>query len=112
MQLKNFVMKRVAHIVLVVSLVFVPLTVHGVRDLNQALNVFGGLINQAAKLVLALAILYFVWGMAKFVMNADSDDGRKAGKQIMLWGIVAIFVAVSIWGIIGILSNTFFAPGS
>jgi hypothetical protein len=59
-------------------------------------------------LVLALALLFFFWGVAKFILNADNDEKRTEGKKVMIWGIIALFVMVSVWGLINILANTFF----
>jgi phosphatidylglycerophosphatase A len=66
------------------------------------------LINQAVVLVLALALLFFFWGVAKFILNADNDEKRTEGKKVMIWGIIALFVMVSVWGLVNILANTFF----
>ncbi len=59
-------------------------------------------------LIFALALLYFFWGLGQFILNAGSEDGREKGKHVMLWGVIALFVMVSIWGIVGILDDTFF----
>lgn len=50
--------------------------------------------------VFGLILLAFLWGLAKFVYSADSEEGRKQGKSIMIGGVIALFVASSIWGII------------
>ena len=49
-------------------------------------------------LVFALALLFFFWGVAKYIWSAG--DAKEEGKQIMVWGVVALFVMSSIWGII------------
>ena len=56
-------------------------------------------------IIFAIAILYFFWGLAKFIMAAGDEEARAAGKSIMLWGIVALFVMVSVYGLIQILAN-------
>jgi uncharacterized membrane protein HdeD (DUF308 family) len=66
------------------------------------------IINQAVVLVVALALLFFFWGIMKFILNADNDEERTKGKKVMVWGIIALFVMVSVWGLINILANTFF----
>ena len=40
-------------------------------------------------------------------MGGEGKEGASKGIQLMLWGIIAIFVMVSIWGIIGLLRSTF-----
>jgi len=64
------------------------------------------LINLLFPVVGGLALLYFFWGLAKLVLNAGDEKGREEGKQIMKWGIVALFVLVSIWGIVIFIQRT------
>ena len=45
--------------------------------------------------------------MAKFILAAGSEEGRKEGRNIMIWGIIALFVIVSVWGLVQVLNNTF-----
>ncbi len=52
-----------------------------------------------------LAFLFFLWGILKFMMAADIK-GRDEGKKFISWGIVGLFVMISVWGIIKIVSNT------
>ena len=45
-------------------------------------------------------MIYFVWGVVQYVLSADSAEERKKSKQVMLWGVLALFVIVSMWGIV------------
>ena len=63
-------------------------------------------------LLFVLAALLFFFGLAKFILNigSGSDEGKKEGKQHMLWGIIGIFIMVSVYGILRVLTNTFGIP--
>lgn len=52
-----------------------------------------------------LAILFFFFGIAKYIWSIGTEKER--GKQIMVWGVVAIFVMTSIWGIVSFLGGSF-----
>lgn len=67
------------------------------------------LINAAFKIVndlliplaFSLCMLYFFWGVAKYIRSgAGGDKAAEEGKNVMVWGVVGMFVAFSIWGII------------
>jgi len=73
-------------------------------------NAFGRIVGQLIPIVLALAVLAFIWGLVKFVANAGNEQGREEGKQVMLWGIIALFVAVSIWGIVEFIRKDLDVP--
>jgi hypothetical protein len=71
-----------------------------------------GLIDAAFNLVtrvliplaFALCLLYFFWGVAKYIRTgAGSEKDAGEGKKIMIWGIVGLFVAFSVWGIISFI---------
>ena len=66
----------------------------------------GGIITYLVPIAFALIVLAFFWGLAKFVFNVADEEGRKAGKDIMIWSIVAIFVAASIWGIVKFIGTS------
>ncbi len=52
-----------------------------------------------------LATLYFLWSLVKFLQSSGSD--KEDAKQQMIWGIVILFVMVSVWGLVGLLTTTF-----
>ena len=58
-------------------------------------------------LIFALATVMFVWGVVQFVINSDEEAKKEKGKQFMLWGIIALAVMVSVWGLVAILGKTF-----
>src|SRR3990167_3646996 len=62
-------------------------------------------LNALIGLFITLAIVVFFWGLIKYLVNAGEQ--KSEGLQIMFYGVVAIFVMVSIWGIIRLLQSTF-----
>lgn len=66
------------------------------------------LVNPLIFLVGSLAFLAFFWGIAKYIFSAGDEQKKASGKDVMLYGLIALFVMVSVWGLIGILKNTFF----
>lgn len=58
-------------------------------------------------LLFTLATLFFIWGVVQYML-ADADERkRETGKQYMVWGIVALTVMLSVWGLVNLLGNTF-----
>lgn len=69
----------------------------GVRG---ALTTFGSFINQLITITFGLALLYFIWGIAQFISNAGDPKKIADGKNRIIWGVIAMFVLVSIYGIL------------
>lgn len=79
--------------------------------LEGILRTIGGLIELATPIVVALALLYFFWGLATYILNQGSEEKKKQGREVMIWGILALFIMVSIWGIINVIQDTFDVRG-
>lgn len=78
------------------------------NDIRGILNFFRCLITDSViPLLVTLAIVYFIYGVLKYIMNADDSTQREEGRKFMVWGIVALFVIVSIWGLVKLLAGTF-----
>lgn len=74
-------------------------------NLTSLASAFGNLVNILLPIVVALALLAFFWGLAKFIFAAGDETKRDEGKKIMIWGIVALFIMVSIWGLVQFIQS-------
>lgn len=58
-------------------------------------------------LIFAIAFIVFLWGMVNyFIIGANNEEKRTAGKSLILWGLIAFVVMVSLWGIVKIFTGT------
>ena len=98
---------------LVFALVFPSLAfATAVTDFKSLIRIFVDILNTAIPVIISLALLAFFWGVFLFVRNSDSGDEKEEGRRIMIWGIVALFVMTSFFGIVRIVQNTFFSSSS
>ncbi|HEY4504392.1 MAG TPA: pilin [Candidatus Paceibacterota bacterium] len=74
-------------------------------NIPALLSLIESVVGRLIPIFVALALIYFIWGLMKFILAADSE-AREEGKKGMWWGIVALFVIVSIWGIVAFISRT------
>ncbi|MEK9132050.1 MAG: pilin [Patescibacteria group bacterium] len=84
------------------ALALAQYTVNNSGDLyTTTLNV----INRVVTIIIALAVVYTIYGAFKY---AFGDEENKANyKNNILYGLIALFVMVSIWGLVNILTGTF-----
>lgn len=68
-------------------------------SLNTLIQIIFGIL-------LGIAVLVLAYGIFKFIARAGDENARKEGRSFILWGILGIFVMVSIWGLVNILVNT------
>lgn len=57
--------------------------------------------------LVALSLLWFLFGLAQFIRSAGNSEAVEEGKKKMLYGVIGLFVIVAIWGLVGVLRNTF-----
>ena len=84
-----------------------PSVAFAVADVEELIIEILYLLNLVIPVIFGLALVYFLWGLAQFILNAGNETARENARNIMIWGIIALFVMVSIWGILRVLSNTF-----
>ena len=57
-------------------------------------------------ILISMAVVGFFWFVVQFLWKgADNPEEQRKAKSGMFWSIIAIFVMVSIWGVIGFLGN-------
>ncbi|OHA46993.1 MAG: hypothetical protein A2541_01065 [Candidatus Taylorbacteria bacterium RIFOXYD2_FULL_36_9] len=70
-------------------------------------NVFiAGILKPIVPLLIGLAVVLFIYGVLTLILS-EGGEKQKEGKQYMIWGIVGIFVMISVWGLVAILQDTF-----
>ena len=78
-----------------------------IGDYNHLLaNIKVNILNPIITLLVALAIIYFLWGVFEFVRHAESSEERKKGGMHMLFGALGLFIMVTAYGIINLILGT------
>jgi predicted RND superfamily exporter protein len=73
-----------------------------------ALNLVYNIRNELSIFVVVgvgLAMVLFIMGLIGFLASAGDQSAHDKGRQRMVWGIIALFFMVSIWGIVNILQT-------
>ncbi len=72
-----------------------------------------GLINGALiPIVVALAILTFLYGLLKLVTAGGDQEKRKEATGTIIWGIIVLTVMFSLYGLIRFVQGTFGIGGN
>jgi phage-related holin len=62
--------------------------------------------------LITVALITFLAGVIKFVKSGDNEEARTNGRNIMIYGIIVLFVMVAFWGITDLIVKTFFTTGT
>ena len=64
-------------------------------------------IDPVLMLMFTLGFFYFTLGLVQFLWAMRDGKVSDDGKEHMKWGLFGMFVMSSVWGIIGLIDNTF-----
>lgn len=57
-------------------------------------------------LAISFAVIWIIVSIVRYLI-AGGEENRKKGGMAILWGVVGLFVILSIWGLVNILRNSF-----
>lgn len=96
--------------ILAISFLSPLITFAALDKTGDLINAVGRLVSQLTVIAGGVALLVFLWGLVKFIMKAGDEKSHEEGIAIMKWGIVALFVMVAVWGIIGFMQRALGLP--
>lgn len=78
----------------------------GTRTIQDLLCRISGILNAVLPVLIALGVVYFVWGVITYVVASD-EEAKSAGRNRIIFGIIGLAVIIGLWGLVYILTNTF-----
>lgn len=102
-------MKNLLKVGLVTATVFaLPLLVNAQVDgINRLIDQIQNIVVRLVPIVIGLALIVFLWGVLSYVISGN-DENKKNAKIFMIYGIIGLFVMVSVWGLVTILADSIF----
>jgi hypothetical protein len=94
-------MKKLA---LIVGALALPLTSFAaLGNISGLVTDIGGIVNQIIPILFAIALLGFFYGLVMYIFG--KEDNKDQAKKTMIWGVVALFVMASVWGLVTFIGN-------
>lgn len=82
-----------------------PLFAFAQADIWSVVNLVQNLLRVVIPILFTVALVYFLWGVIKFVIASDADDQAKA-KTVIFRGVIGLFVMVSVWGLVAFIQKS------
>ena len=83
------------------------------QNIIAVVDVFALIMNRIVGIVIIFAIIWFIWGLAEYIFEDSGDAKNRAkGRERMIMGVIALFVIISIWGLVRFLQNSLGIQGS
>jgi len=66
----------------------------------------GQILNSVVPVLIALGVVYFVWGVVQYMIGGD-EEAKAKGRSKIIYGLIGLAVIIALWGLVKILTNTF-----
>ena len=76
-------------------------------NIESIIDAIGRIVKSLIPITFGLALVYFFYGVAKYILSATNQKAADEGKAIMIYGVIAIAVMASLYGLVGFLQGTF-----
>jgi hypothetical protein len=87
------------------TFVFAQTKITNIDNVVEKANNIGQLI---ITLAISFAVIWIIVSVVWFLIKGASDEeARKKGRDSILYGVIGLFVILSIWGLVAILKGSF-----
>lgn len=90
-----------------VGILLTPFMAFAIRDVISLVDEMIRIIEYVIPLLIAVAVVIFLYGVVKYITAGANEETRKEARNVMLYGIIGLFVMVAVWGLVNILIGTF-----
>jgi hypothetical protein len=70
------------------------------QPLANLIGAIGRLVGALVPILITLALVVFFFGLVRYLWGSGGKSNTAGAKTLMIWGLVSLFVMVSVWGIV------------
>lgn len=82
-------------------------SVAAARNFSELAEILIYFLNAASGVVIGACIAVYFWAVAKDFKKIMSGETQRS-QELLVWGVIGIFVMVSVWGILRLIENSIF----
>lgn len=91
-----------------IGLTLMPFLAMAKEDIKSVIEtVMDVLETTVIPLIIAIALVVFLVGVVKYITAGGDAEKRTEARNVMIYGIIGLFVMVAVWGLVWLLINTF-----
>ncbi len=78
------------------------------KDVKTLITYLGSLFNRfLIPLMITLATIYVMYAVVGFIGADQNSQKKEEKKQQIFWGIIGLFVIITVWSLVAVVANTF-----
>ncbi|OGG60345.1 hypothetical protein A2765_06340 [Candidatus Kaiserbacteria bacterium RIFCSPHIGHO2_01_FULL_56_24] len=98
-------------VLFLVTLLFPTVIFAAPRTFEDLMGLFMNILNGGIGVAIILGLVIYFYGVATTIPTVK-DKGSEQLRTYLLWGLLALFMMVSVWGILNLVRNTLFGGGA
>ena len=63
------------------------------------------ILNPIPPILVALAMIYFFWGVGKYMNSGGDAEKLQNGRITIIFGIIGLFVILAVWGLVALIQG-------
>lgn len=63
-------------------------------------------VNTLMQFMISATVVFFMWNVFLFVKNSDQPEELEKFKSKAVWGIIALAVMASVWGLVTFITSS------
>ena len=75
------------------------------QPLATLIGAVASLVGALVPILVTLAFVVFLFGLVKYLWGKGGKADIDGAKKLMMWGLITLFVMVSVWGIIRLMQS-------
>ena len=89
------------------GLMALPFAAGAVESANDLFNLIEEILCKLAPMLVAIAVIVLLVAIINYIRAGEEEEKRGKARDMMIYGIIGLFVMISLWGLVAILSGTF-----
>jgi hypothetical protein len=73
---------------------------------QKIISAIATLVGTLVPVLVTLGLVVFLWGLVRYLWGGGSKPDIANAKKLMMWGLVTLFVMISVWGIIDLMQRS------
>ncbi len=104
--------KKAIVIVSMLAAVLVPSVASAVTFSSLVAVIIAILDTSIVPLLIGIAVFLTAFGIFRYISAGDDPKKLAEAGKLIMWGVIGVFVMLSMWGFVKILINTVFSPAN
>lgn len=84
-----------------------PFAAGAVSSIDELITLTEDILQRVVPLLIAIAVVILLVAIVRYITAGEDEEKKKNSKSLIIYAIIGLFVMVSIWGLVNILSGTF-----